>query len=68
MAEDNSTAQQNSFPDIEEWDQLDAKIELLRGIYAYGFEKPSPIQRKAILPMFGKRRSMTLYPWVAAPL
>ena len=24
--------------------------ELLRGIYAYGFEKPSAIQQRAILP------------------
>lgn len=26
------------------------KEELLRGIYAYGFEKPSAIQQRAILP------------------
>lgn len=26
------------------------KDELLRGIYAYGFEKPSAIQQRAILP------------------
>ena len=55
MAEVNSTTQQDSYPDIEEWDQLEAKTDLLRGIYAYGFEKPSPIQRKAILPMFKRR-------------
>jgi superfamily II DNA/RNA helicase len=24
--------------------------ELLRGIYAYGFEKPSAIQQRAIIP------------------
>ena len=29
--------------------------DLLRGIYAYGFEKPSPIQQYAIRPMLGKR-------------
>ena len=40
---------------IEKWDDLDAKLELLRGIYAYGFETPSPIQRKAIKPMFEGR-------------
>ena len=28
---------------------------MLRGIYANGFEKPSPIQRQAILPLFSKR-------------
>jgi translation initiation factor 4A len=33
------------------WDDLDIKVPLLRGIYAYGFENPSPIQQKAIIPM-----------------
>jgi translation initiation factor 4A len=33
---------------IENWDQLNIKQELLRGIYAYGFEKPSEIQKKSI--------------------
>ena len=42
----------NDEHDVENWDDLDAKIPLLRGIYAHGFEKPSPIQRKAIRPMF----------------
>lgn len=27
------------------------KEEVLRGIYGYGFQKPSPIQQKAILPV-----------------
>jgi len=36
------------------WDELKIKNELLRGIYAYGFEQPSPIQQKAILPMINK--------------
>jgi superfamily II DNA/RNA helicase len=33
------------------WDELDIDSDLLRGIYAYGFEKPSPIQSKAIDPL-----------------
>jgi superfamily II DNA/RNA helicase len=37
---------------IETWEELEAEQELLRGIYAYGFEKPSPIQKKAICPIF----------------
>tara|TARA_B110001450_G_C17662130_1_gene497727 strand:- start:293 stop:1732 length:1440 start_codon:yes stop_codon:yes gene_type:complete len=38
---------------ITDWDQLDnINIPLLRGIYSHGFEKPSPIQSKAIKPMF----------------
>ncbi len=28
---------------------------LLRGIYAYGFEKPSEVQQRAILPMVNKQ-------------
>jgi translation initiation factor 4A len=33
---------------IENWDELNIKQELLRGIFAYGFEKPSEIQKKSI--------------------
>merc|ERR1712227_321794 len=29
---------------------MNLKEELLRGIYAYGFEKPSAIQQRAIVP------------------
>ena len=37
--------------EFETWDELDINPDLLRGIYNYGFEKPSPIQRKAIRPI-----------------
>jgi translation initiation factor 4A len=40
---------------INSWDELDINRDLLRGIYAYGFEKPSPIQSKAIKPIIDKR-------------
>lgn len=33
---------------IENWDDLDLKDDLLRGIYSYGFEKPSNIQKLSI--------------------
>jgi superfamily II DNA/RNA helicase len=33
------------------WDELELNKDLLRGIYAHGFEKPSPIQAKAIRPI-----------------
>jgi translation initiation factor 4A len=33
------------------WDELDLDPHLLRGIYAHGFEKPSPIQSKSIHPI-----------------
>jgi translation initiation factor 4A len=35
---------------VESFDQMALKEELLRGIYAYGFEKPSAIQQRAIVP------------------
>jgi len=38
----------NPPPEIRNWDEMDLKLELLRGIYAYGFEIPSDIQKKAI--------------------
>lgn len=34
--------------DINSWDDLNCNMDLLRGIYAYGFEQPSSIQKKAI--------------------
>ena len=41
--------------EVASWDQLDLKDNLLRGVYGYGFENPSPIQKKAIKPiMTGK--------------
>jgi superfamily II DNA/RNA helicase len=41
------------FPEISNWDELEISPDLLRGIFAYGFEKPSPIQKKAITPILG---------------
>jgi translation initiation factor 4A len=41
--------------EINSWDDLDLDVNILRGIYAYGFEKPSPIQRKAIKPVIDGR-------------
>jgi translation initiation factor 4A len=40
---------------FSDWDEVPLKRSLLRGIYAVGFEKPSPIQQQAILPMIQKR-------------
>tara|TARA_B100001123_G_C15281626_1_gene1014204 strand:- start:585 stop:1832 length:1248 start_codon:yes stop_codon:yes gene_type:complete len=39
--------------EIKLWDdeKLNLNTKLLRGIYAYGFEKPSAIQQKALYPM-----------------
>jgi translation initiation factor 4A len=42
--------------EINSWNDIEnIKSELLRGIYAYGFENPSPIQRQAILPALEKK-------------
>jgi len=35
----------------ETFDDMELREELLRGIYAYGFEKPSAIQQRGILPI-----------------
>ena len=47
----NEIMDSNFHESIENFDDLDLKSELLRGIYGYGFEKPSIIQQKAILPI-----------------
>jgi len=49
--EDNVVESPPEQKTIESWDELNIPEELLRGIYSYGFEKPSEIQKKSILPM-----------------
>jgi translation initiation factor 4A len=34
-----------------EFDGMNLKESILRGIFSYGFEKPSPIQQRAIIPL-----------------
>ena len=41
--------------DVKSWDELEIVPELLRGIYAYGYETLSPIQKKAIVPILNGR-------------
>jgi translation initiation factor 4A len=36
---------------VDNFDNMELKPELLRGIYAYGFERPSAIQQRAIVPI-----------------
>lgn len=36
---------------VESFDDMNLKEELLRGIYSYGFEKPSAIQQRGIMPV-----------------
>lgn len=40
---------------VDNFDDMNLKEELLRGIYAYGFERPSAIQQRAILPCIKER-------------
>jgi len=63
----NDTKKKNNYTkykNIEEWDDAaELKEGVMRGIYSYGFEKPSPIQREGIIPMItsdkdGKRRDI----------
>ena len=51
MTTKNENTPSNTDLEIRNWDDMDLKHELLRGIFAYGFEIPSEIQKKAILPI-----------------
>jgi len=53
--QENKHFEHNDEPSIKTWDQLDISSNILRGIYSYGFENPSPIQAKAILPMIQEK-------------
>ena len=63
MSTENRTESENSKGDnnadtyeISSFDELEnIDNNILRGIFAYGFEKPSPIQRKAIKPIIAGR-------------
>ena len=51
---DNSIADeiQTEWTEIyDNFDDMNLKENLLRGIFAYGFEKPSAIQQRAIMPV-----------------
>jgi translation initiation factor 4A len=47
--------EENFVSEVKNWDELELDSKLLRGIFAYGFEKPSPIQQKAIKPIIEGR-------------
>lgn len=47
----NTHTEESTVQIFNSWDDLDLNADLLRGIYGYGFEKPSPIQSKAIYPI-----------------
>ena len=49
------TIQNDNSNSIDNWDDLNCDMKLIRGIYSYGFEKPSPIQQKSIKPVIDKK-------------
>lgn len=49
---------------MDSFDDMNLSESLLRGIYAYGFEKPSAIQQRAILPCIkGEMKFSLLHFW-----
>tara|TARA_X000000368_G_scaffold75127_1_gene55578 strand:- start:3068 stop:4303 length:1236 start_codon:yes stop_codon:yes gene_type:complete len=57
---DNYDKEADNINKFENWDSdlLNLRPNLLRGIYAIGFETPSPIQKEAIIPITKKRDIM----------
>jgi len=53
VSEVSSSSSIKEFSKWEDLEELDSN--LLRGIYAYGFDKPSTIQQKSILSLFEKK-------------
>merc|ERR1711904_487593 len=57
IAEDDKLVFESSadFEIVPTFDELGLREDLLRGIYAYGFEKPSAVQQRAIGPIVAGR-------------
>jgi len=51
MVDNKIEIQSNWEETVDSFDALDLKPDLLRGIYGYGFVKPSVIQSKGVLPI-----------------
>ena len=60
LGADANNEDTDSINKFENWDSdlLNLRPNLLRGIYAIGFETPSPIQKEAIIPITKKRDIM----------
>jgi translation initiation factor 4A len=50
-----TTVNKTDSDEFDTWDELDIDMQLLRAIYAHGFENPSPIQKKAIIPLIKQK-------------
>merc|ERR1719161_2459773 len=51
----NKHSKLKQFDIVDEFDEMGLKENVLRGLYAFGFEKPSAIQKRAILPILNGR-------------
>ena len=49
--DDEDEVGENWTDEVESFDNMALKEDLLRGIYAYGFKDPSMIQKKGIMPI-----------------
>lgn len=53
--EDGLLKEDIPYTTINKWEDLNIDVNILRSIYSYGFENPSPIQCKAIMSIIEKR-------------
>jgi superfamily II DNA/RNA helicase len=44
--------------EVKEFDEMKLKEQLLRGIFSLGYDKPSKIQQRAILPITETKRDI----------
>lgn len=52
---DSSYEISEDYPLVESFEDLGLKEEILKGIFAYGFDKPSAVQQRAIKPILEGR-------------
>ena len=55
VAKDAVVENQENVKITEKWDEMELPEDVLRGVYSYGYEEPSPIQKRAICPMLAGR-------------
>ncbi len=53
--QDNNKEQTNNYKTIDSFEDLEIDQDIIRGVFSYGFERPSKIQSKAILPVIDGR-------------
>jgi translation initiation factor 4A len=60
-AADQQAPPAKDYPEVvDSFDKMGLADDLLRGIYAYGFEKPSAIQQRGIMPIISESRHDTI--------